>query len=562
MKEMFKGCLSPISLKSAFFLPSAPDLDINTRLIDRNTIFGKDKGLERDAALKNLEGAGAVEDAGKWAESGNVAKKLEVMKQFLSGGQAGLAGRLLLGSAHVRDGDMGSSQGDVEKDGIWTSSEVRKDNARLKPRPKIPVQEPVMKGPSFQGRASEEQSKRAMARLRSAQFVTPAVYLANDSDEDTEDEDAEEERARTAHLLFADPGESSRGPFGMRSSSLASTSSPISARGEAPNVPTSPVHATGKDRKILPGLPLTPTSHRGSQGGFCLDRSLELTSILGKRNRNQQDTDGLRTPPPTKPVMLSPTTPRRKEKRKDTSASPAFMDSLNTTCLSPGEPHMTQRKVVEEATVPVIDFRIKLTQSFRKDIAVSTKTGSVPQRKPVTNRPASSSALKTDRSEIEKRSLTIDRKTLTETIARALPPGLCSGTSLSSQRPFLDRSGSSPSKVSREKRKGVDSCSSSRCGSERLSNLHSTVQPPKLSSDPNSMKIQARRPSQTHIHSPSKTRSKLDFNIQDDMDLQHDTERMRLLAEQYKAEFAKGVRPGLVIPRLACLDSEDEEDSD
>lgn len=76
------------------------------------------------------------------------------------------------------------------------------------------------------------------------------------------------------------------------------------------------------------------------------------------------------------------------------------------------------------------------------------------------------------------------------------------------------------------------------------------------------MKIQARRPSQTHIHSPSKTRSKLDFNIQDDMDLQHDTERMRLLAEQYKAEFAKGVRPGLVIPRLACLDSEDEEDSD
>lgn len=45
---------------------------------------------------------------------------------------------------------------------------------------------------------------------------------------------------------------------------------------------------------------------------------------------------------------------------------------------------------------------------------------------------------------------------------------------------------------------------------------------------------------------------------EDDSGVRVDRERSRLLAEQFKQKIAQGTRPGLVIPRMKCLESQEE----
>lgn len=101
MKKMFAGCLSP---SSTSIIPPAPDLPTNQRLIKRDVLFDPTQELERDAALINLEGAGASDTAKLWAESGKVTRKLEIMLEFLEdAGQIAFVESILRGMSKSRD---------------------------------------------------------------------------------------------------------------------------------------------------------------------------------------------------------------------------------------------------------------------------------------------------------------------------------------------------------------------------------------------------------------------------------------------------------------------------
>ena len=59
--------------------------------------------------------------------------------------------------------------------------------------------------------------------------------------------------------------------------------------------------------------------------------------------------------------------------------------------------------------------------------------------------------------------------------------------------------------------------------------------------------------------SSSRVLQRLPSKDQDDeSNVRIDRERSRLLAEQFKQEIAQGKRPGLVIPRMQCLESQEQ----
>lgn len=218
MKKMFAGCLSPSS--STTILP-APDLPSNKRLVDRKLLFDPAQELERDAALINLEGDGASDAAKIWAESGKVKRKLGIMLGFLEDeGQKSLVEGLLRGMAKNYDTTASEEPIIPSSDtGIQTDDDVWKSSLAIRPQPKVntpPTEPRQMKESSFQGRASIEQTNRAMNRLRSARSVIPRVYLTKDSDEETDDE-GKDDNGRTAHILFAQSngrGSQVEDPFG------------------------------------------------------------------------------------------------------------------------------------------------------------------------------------------------------------------------------------------------------------------------------------------------------------------------------------------------------------
>ncbi len=52
---------------------------------------------------------------------------------------------------------------------------------------------------------------------------------------------------------------------------------------------------------------------------------------------------------------------------------------------------------------------------------------------------------------------------------------------------------------------------------------------------------------------------KLDFHVQDETDLNLNLDNVKALVEKFRAGMAKGLRPGLVVPRMACLDGWEEK---
>lgn len=67
------------------------------------------------------------------------------------------------------------------------------------------------------------------------------------------------------------------------------------------------------------------------------------------------------------------------------------------------------------------------------------------------------------------------------------------------------------------------------------------------------------RPASVLDPSSSRVLQRLPSKDQDDESSVHiDRERSRLLAEQFEQEIAQGKRPGLVIPRMQCLESQEQ----
>ncbi|KAL7279809.1 hypothetical protein ACG7TL_006216 [Trametes sanguinea] len=255
MKAMFAGCLAeddspsvkdPVAdfCDSHAMEPPAVSLDeIDPALLD-----GTDD--DEDVALKNLEGEGAREIAEKWADSGRMRKKLQVMKDFLPARYRVVVEQILEGTYNRRAKASHYSSDDLSVPRV----------PMLAAQPTLVSEErPQAVGRTFQGRASAAETKAAMARLS---FVVPKVLQSPTADSDTDDDD-DEGHALTAHLLWAEEA-------GLPAD-LSAYGLPIPDRSSSPLPESAEQPVAGPSRmspqrvRIPKQMPLTPTSSRGSQ---------------------------------------------------------------------------------------------------------------------------------------------------------------------------------------------------------------------------------------------------------------------------------------------------------
>lgn len=139
----------------------------------------------KDVALLNLEGDGAEDLVQRWLDSGRPRRKLELLCPYLPQPQEEFVGLVLAGD---RD-SAGSLQSEIQAQAQAHSQASGSSDSVL-----------VTKEQPPQGRATLSQTKRAMATL-SGPRVVPSGFF---SDEESIDE--EEAHLKTAELLFLSPG--------------------------------------------------------------------------------------------------------------------------------------------------------------------------------------------------------------------------------------------------------------------------------------------------------------------------------------------------------------------
>ncbi|KAI0715641.1 beta-lactamase-like protein [Cerioporus squamosus] len=235
IQAMFAGCLADDASVESNVSTTVPT--------DLGEIYATVRGgpeLVEDVALKNLEGEGARELAEKWADSGRMQKKLSVMKEFLPAPHRRVVEQILEGRYRPSSKHAPVEMPKPSRMGGGSGS----DTEPMSSSPP-PTSAPLRRG--FQGRATIEQTKAAMARLSSSSSnMVPKALRSPSVDSDSGDEN---QREFTMQFLL---GQKTTNPVAMYAER---TSSPL---------PDEPV--AGPSRLVrLPSLPLTPRSKAASQ---------------------------------------------------------------------------------------------------------------------------------------------------------------------------------------------------------------------------------------------------------------------------------------------------------
>ncbi|KAJ3532022.1 hypothetical protein NM688_g7488 [Phlebia brevispora] len=226
LPEMFAGCVSS-------------ETDMHSECLK----IWIDRG--KDVALENLEGAGALEIAQHWVDSGKPRRKLELLHKYLADVQKEYVEVILAGDK----ASAGSLQSQLREQAQTHLSQSSGSHL-------------VTGEQAAQGVATLSETERAMARIQEIPRLVPAGFFDPPSDEESEDE--EDAHAKTAEFLFLTPD--SR-PAPLQSSSSIRIPSSDGLR------PSSPVHpglATDCSVKTparceavpRPGIPPTPASSR------------------------------------------------------------------------------------------------------------------------------------------------------------------------------------------------------------------------------------------------------------------------------------------------------------
>lgn len=347
IEKMFKDCV---------YSDTEHPTPAQAQMSSRDDILLKEKFSDDagDAAMLNILGEGAQETAEKWAESGKLTKKLEVMRNYLTGKEEGIVRSLLkkAGVAIPEETKLGSSPG-------GQSTPAKKRNQKDLP------------------------------------------WNETDSQEDTDD-DEDDERGRTAHLLFYNRSFSSQRES-IDSSPLRSeialsplktpTTSKVTAEKDTPD--------KGPDNRALvtPGSspfptkaivlrhrvePNTPTKYKGSGGRDSI-------SSLTPRPSNPQ------TRPVQQPLVLVPQPSRSSpvpqppsfglpDRPRDTISNPVGPPLPTPESSSrPGppspSPRKRQRPVRFDADVPFLDLR-NMQKSTRRATHPSSP-GAQDEKRPV-----------------------------------------------------------------------------------------------------------------------------------------------------------------------------------
>ncbi|EMD40185.1 hypothetical protein CERSUDRAFT_122252 [Gelatoporia subvermispora B] len=552
MHKMFEGCLAS-DVPSAISTVQLPETT-DCRVDELAAALLKDETDPGDVALKNLEGDGSLAIAEKWAQSGKIKSKLEVMKDYLEGRQRELVGRVL-GEDRAASSPP-SSPSYTNPFQPSTSKHEKVEDAPARPERTVI------------GRASREETARAMARLKV--HVRP-VYFNRESDDDTDDSDAEQERARTAHLLFADlanlPPDYAMNFCDPPSSPPAKTPKNIVRATRAG-------HGATKDVTSPENLPLTPRSREASQAivrppSPSPSPTPRQPVDASTRTRSQTTTTiaPLRSPielPSTKPRMLddvfryagayipTPDTVSRQPASKSAQSrttehstpSPSkkrVNDVLTPQDLSPSKRHKAARNSQPQASTSSVVGLLSKTASTRAEDGVSEGSKVTPLTGNVSSATCDSlpksrttslyPSTLTASSKRPQAPIFFNSEEIAEKLARARPdlvsPEYASDLRMRQQRALLPQGLAVSGQCDTIEQ--VVPGSPERASSASSSSLRKSWSPP------------SRLPSQ------------------DDMeDTSMNFERSREMAQSFIAQLAKGRRPGLVVPRMQCLESQEE----
>ncbi|KZT27102.1 hypothetical protein NEOLEDRAFT_1131086 [Neolentinus lepideus HHB14362 ss-1] len=256
IETMFKECVSMESNQKS----ASP-----ARISSRDDSFIKDSLADDvgDAAILNLEGKGAQETAEKWAESGKLTKKLEVMSSYLTGKEEEMV-KGLLRKAGVHISGSGGA---------------------------VPSSNPTHE---------KTPNKKKSIKSKTAWM--------NDSEDETDDDD--DARGRTAHALFYEGSFSSlkeseasspiKSDVALSPLNTPSINKPIEDKGAVDNETKDHLPVTPRSSPFVTDHTeqfLTPTKHKGSAGvhiarpfGSLTPRQQVTSAAASKVTSNPSDT--------------------------------------------------------------------------------------------------------------------------------------------------------------------------------------------------------------------------------------------------------------------------------
>ena len=470
-----------------------------------------------DVTLANLAGDGAEDVARRWADSGKMRRKLDVLLQYLEGPERQVVERLIRGDTF----DDNSSQ--VED--IWHQVSL----------PPAGHNEPSNHKPTFQGRATAGEAEHAMARVRTG-FSKPPAIASHDTDEDT-DEDDEEAHARTAHYFFS----SYIGMPSQLTDAAAASSSPIR---EATNneragelakssPPTSP---------LAPQLPITPRSRVSTQPPPA--RSADANAV-GLENiaspRTPQHATSLGSP--FQLLSPAPSTRKRRQPERDPPVMPALLDIIEST----------MHRNVPDYPVPTKSIDLHQHRKPASGMSVSKD-----HRLPNTERESKKRRIVEDEPALD----LVQGNGVRQDRTAASPPTPAKLSRTDNLRASSPKHGLEPSSSSsrldkieeRKMRSTLRAKIAQRLGRASSSVTDKSCKAKvKESGPPSTERTSPCEPKAEALHLPKHLRkSASDVSVEVEMD----TDRIQQLANDFKEQYDQGLRPGVVIPLLECLESQ------
>ncbi|KAI0685351.1 hypothetical protein BC835DRAFT_1421327 [Cytidiella melzeri] len=543
--SMFSDCLSSD--------PSMLREDIRAYLASRPQSSWKtlcpDLDVKEDVSLKNLEGEDVLEEAERWADSGRTRNRLQKMFSYLEGPERDLVDRLL---------------------------------APEDARPQISVKN-TAPADDARGKATLSQTERAMARLQAGPTAhTRFFHESQASNEETDDEDEQKARGLTADYIFG---------YISASQALGQTSlsSPPSLPSNDPMHPISPLRNAATETltslaPVMPPskMPPTPSSRKSSPYPPSLTAldSHVLTSKSPAKTRAPKEHSTMPRTPTEKhtlrsPLQLrspSPTSRKRKHSQRAASSQGSSQEDM----------YLGMRTVARESpAVPLIDLR---NRSSRKISLVKEATYREEKQREDTS-------LKRRRLR-EERTVTVEEHAI-DCVRQAIPTVSTEGDKTRWETKSLVQTGdegqqtvrtATPMNMSMSSGVGLnnDKMHVAKLERRRLAKQLSMVRPdlvdPKYTAKIDRQRTQTKRKEKeldllkikiSETLPVSKTIRVANFNLPLELpecdtqvvaDVDMDYDKSRRLAESFRVEFAKGLRPGVVVPRLSCLESQEEDE--
>ena len=566
MPNMFAGCLA--STIACVPRPAAHYSTTEVREMARELLSDETAG--EDVALKNLEGDGARELAERWADSGKFRRRFEVMRQYLKGTDGAIVERIMAG-AMVDDAP---------------SSDPPALDAPQAETPVAAYPSVASKPRSIVGRATAEETKRAMANI----IRKKPNYAEPGSGDETEGDD-DDARGRCAHALFASLAGIHEDPYGasLRSSSPVASSPPATPRKQSTqHTKTSPVgvpataSSKGGPTRRSPVNP-PPHEHKGptmsnSSAHMPLPDTPDAVGTTAQAAFRRDGSSGMttRTYPRTPSgsqnkatgsmVLATPVSRSRRDKSPQAGCSSPLEDRHNVSARSrPSSPSPAPKRRkfdkpglssgMSSHTSPILKpFEETNTPSEVTQGALPVVFPTVGQSKPTSasaSRPhqrqtlsakstllletSGQTSMREDPDKARRRALKLEREITEEKLFRARPD-LASKAYIAKRERKLSR-------LQREQDRSQ----------QRTRGLLQAELTARSEQDLNDS-----QPASGLRTSASRVLQRLPSRDQEDeSSVRINRERSRLLAEQFKQEIAQGKRPGLVIPRMQCLESQE-----